>query len=71
MQLGALQDVYTHSGPYVTVHLDVSRNTEDATQQLDARWTRARHQLEHDGVTRLRAGQTKGGGVAAVLRWDD
>lgn len=50
MQLSTLQDVYTHSGPYVTVHVDVSRNTEDAAQQLDARWTRTRHELEHAGV---------------------
>lgn len=50
MQLSTLQDVYAHRGPYVTVHLDVSRNTEDAPQQLDARWTRARHELEHAGV---------------------
>lgn len=50
MQLGTLQDVYTHSGPYVTVHMDVSRNTEDAPQQQDARWTNARHELERAGV---------------------
>jgi hypothetical protein len=50
MQLSTLQDVYAHPGPYVTVHLDVSRNTEDATQQVEARWTTARHALERDGV---------------------
>lgn len=50
MQLSTLQDVYAHPGPYVTVHLDVSRNTEDAPQQLDARWTSARHELERAGV---------------------
>lgn len=50
MQLGTLQDVYTHAGPYVTVHMDVSRNTEDAPQQLDARWTTTRHELERAGV---------------------
>jgi hypothetical protein len=50
MQLSALQAVYSRPGPYVTVHLDVSRNTEDAPQQLDARWTSARHTLEHEGV---------------------
>ena len=50
MQLSTLRDVYEHSGPFVTVHLDVSRNTEDAAQQLDARWTSARHQLQHEGI---------------------
>jgi hypothetical protein len=50
MQLSTLQDVYAHPGPYVTVHMDVSRNTEDATQQLEARWTTARHTLERESV---------------------
>jgi hypothetical protein len=50
MQLTPLRDLYTHTGPFVTVHLDVSRNTEDAVQQLEARWTTARHELEHHGV---------------------
>lgn len=51
MQLTTLQDVYAHPGPYVTVHLDVSRNTEDAAQQAEARWTTARHTLEKEGVS--------------------
>jgi hypothetical protein len=50
MQLGTLAEVYGRSGPYVSVHLDVSRDTEDARQQLDARWTTARHRLEHAEV---------------------
>lgn len=50
MQLSTLRDVYSHPGPFVTVHLDVSRNTEDAPQQLDARWTTTRHALEQQGV---------------------
>lgn len=51
LNLSALQSVYDHDGPFVSVHLDVSRNTEDAPQQLDARWTTARHTLEHAGVS--------------------
>lgn len=51
LNLSALQSVYDHDGPFVSVHLDVSRNTEDAPQQLDARWTTARHALEHAGVS--------------------
>lgn len=50
MQLSTLQDIYTHPGPYVTVHVDVSRNTEDAPQQLEARWTSIRHELERQEV---------------------
>ena len=50
MQLGTLQDVYAHRGPFVTVHLDVSRHSEDAAQQIEARWTNVRHDLERAGV---------------------
>ena len=50
MDLGTLQDVFTHEGPFVSVHIDVSRDTEDARQQVDARWTTVRHQLEHEHV---------------------
>ncbi len=50
MQLGTLQELYAHQGPFVTVHLDVSRDTEDAAQQIDARWTNIRHDLERAGV---------------------
>lgn len=50
MKLASIQDLYAHSGPFVTVHVDVSRNTEDAPQQREARWTSVRHALEHAGV---------------------
>jgi len=50
MQLGTLQDLYKHSGPFVTVHANGSRNTEDAGDQLEARWTKTRHELEHAGI---------------------
>lgn len=50
MQLSTLQGVYAHPGPYVTVHMDVSRNSENAAQQIDARWTTARRTLESEGV---------------------
>jgi hypothetical protein len=50
MQLSTLQDVYAHPGPYVTVHMDVSRNSENAVQQIDARWTTARKSLHSEGV---------------------
>lgn len=50
MDLGTIQDVFTHEGPFVSVHIDVSRATEDARQQVDARWTTIRHQLEHGNI---------------------
>jgi|GEM_PF-1444845 len=51
MRLDQIRAVLDHPGPYISLHLDVSRASEDARQQLDARWTRARHELEHQGVT--------------------
>ncbi len=50
MELGSIQDVFTAVGPFVSVHIDVSRATEDARQQADARWTTLRHELEHHDV---------------------
>lgn len=50
MNLGTIQELYTHTGPFVTLHTDVSRTTEDAAQQLDARWTSTRHELERAEV---------------------
>lgn len=50
MKLASIQDLYAHSGPFVTVHMDVSRDTEDANQQLDARWTGVSRELERAGV---------------------
>jgi hypothetical protein len=50
MQLSTLQDLYAHDGPFVTVHVDVSRNTEDAARQLRTRWTTIRQDLEQQSV---------------------
>lgn len=50
MNLATIQHLYTHAGPYVSLHIDVSRNTEDAPQQRDARWTSTRHDLEKAGI---------------------
>lgn len=50
MQLTAIRDLVERPGPFVTVHAEVGRPTEDARQQLEARWTRIRHTLEHGGV---------------------
>lgn len=51
MELEQIRAVLDHPGPYITLHLDVSRATEDARQQLNTRWTTTRHELEHRGVT--------------------
>lgn len=51
MDLSTIQHVFTHSGPFTTVHLDVSQDSEDAARQRQARWTTARHRLEHQGAT--------------------
>jgi len=50
MNLATIQHVFNHRGPFVSVYVDVSRNTEDAASQLDARLTTLRHDLEHEGV---------------------
>lgn len=51
MRLDTVRPIYEHSGPFVSLHLDVSRDTEDARQQLDARWTTTRHDLERADVS--------------------
>lgn len=50
MQLDTVKGVFGQEGPYATVHLDVSRATEDAQQQLDARVTSTRHELERSAM---------------------
>lgn len=50
MKLAAVRDVFTHAGPFVTVHAEVGRETEDARAQLDARWGNIRRQLEQEGL---------------------
>lgn len=51
MQLHAVQQVLAHRGPFVTVHAEVGRGTEDAAQQLEARWSTIRARLEEEGVS--------------------
>lgn len=46
----ALHDLIAHHGPFVTVSAEIGQPTEDARQQLDARWTTIRHRLENEGV---------------------
>lgn len=51
MRLDTVRPIFESAGPFTTLHLDVSRDTEDARQQLDARWTTTRHQLEGEGAS--------------------
>jgi hypothetical protein len=57
MKLAAVRDVFAHAGPFVTVHAEVGRESEDALTDVE--------------VTVLPTQQMAGPGVAALLRWDD
>lgn len=46
MDLDRLRPVFEETGPYLTLHVDVSRNDENGAEQLESRWTSIRHQLE-------------------------
>ena len=50
MHLDVLRPVFEVPGPYLTVHAEVGRTDEHALDQLDARWTSIRHELEHREV---------------------
>jgi hypothetical protein len=50
MHLDAIRPVFEAPGPYLTVHAEVGRTDEHALDQLDARWTTLRHELEHRDV---------------------
>lgn len=52
MHLHAVRPVLDRPGPYLTVHAEVGRTDEHALDQLDARWTSLRHELEHHDVDR-------------------
>jgi hypothetical protein len=52
MNLGSIQSLYSHTGPYVTVHLDVSRDSEDADHQIETRWGKLRQELDEAGIDR-------------------
>lgn len=45
MKLAFLQDVYERPGPFATVYLDTSANSEDASKEVQLRWRSAREQL--------------------------
>lgn len=51
MRLRAVKDIVSQPGPYLTVHAEVGRASENPRQQLDARWTTVRHALGAEDVT--------------------
>ena len=50
MRLDAVRPVLDQPGPYLTVHAEVGRTDENALDEIDARWTTLRHELEHRDV---------------------
>lgn len=51
MKLDAIRPLLDADGPFVTIHAEVGRASEDAVSQRDARWTTTRHELEKAGVS--------------------
>jgi hypothetical protein len=50
MNLAGIQHLYTHDGPFVNLHLDVSRDNDAAGKGVETRWTNIRHALEGTDV---------------------
>jgi hypothetical protein len=50
MNLAGIQYLFTHDGPFVSLHLDVSRDHDAGGRGIESTWTNVRHQLEHAGV---------------------
>jgi hypothetical protein len=50
MDLQFLRPLYEHFGGYVSVYLDTSRDSEDATSAVDLRWRSARERLASAGA---------------------
>jgi release factor family 2 len=50
MDLERLRTVFETPGPYLTLHVDVSRDSEHAAEQIESRWTTIRHELERASV---------------------
>jgi hypothetical protein len=49
MQLSTLRPLYERPGPWASVYLDASRDTEDAVKAIELRWRAAREVLERAG----------------------
>jgi hypothetical protein len=46
VHLEQLRPVFEQPGPYLTIHVEVGRATEDGAEQIESRWTTIRHELE-------------------------
>lgn len=45
-----LRDLYAHDGPFATVYLDASANTENAPHEIELRWRSLRDELSRAGA---------------------
>src|SRR5215207_4405273 len=50
MDLSRLSAVYDIAGPFATVYLDASRDTESAMHEIELRWRAAREDLQQQGA---------------------
>ncbi|MDV6012910.1 Vms1/Ankzf1 family peptidyl-tRNA hydrolase [Haloechinothrix sp. LS1_15] len=50
MKLAFLQEIYDYEGPFATVYLDTSAESEDAGKALELRWCGARESLSRRGA---------------------
>ncbi len=50
MDLSRLRPIFEQSGPFLTVHAEVGRASENPAEQMAGRWTRVRHELERQGL---------------------
>lgn len=49
MRLSMLRPLYEQAGPWASVYMHTSRNTQDSAEQVDLRWRAARESLAMDG----------------------
>jgi Bacterial archaeo-eukaryotic release factor family 2 len=60
MDLSRARGLFEHDGPFTTLHVEVGRVSEDAAQQIDARWTTIRHDLERADTDDALLGELEG-----------
>lgn len=53
MELAFLRPIFARPGPWTSVYLDVSRNTEGAVDEVELRWRATRAELAHGGADGL------------------
>jgi Bacterial archaeo-eukaryotic release factor family 2 len=50
VDLERLRPMFEEPGPYLTLHVDVSRDSEGGAAAVESRWTRIRHELERASI---------------------